>query len=318
MDNLTHSLTGLMLSRAGLNRLHTKASWILVLAANVPDTDVVSAIGGASVYFQHHRWLTHALVMMPLMALLPVLVVGFLSRKKPFAWFRGYLLSLIGVASHLLLDFTNPYGIRLFLPVNDSWPRLDCTSVVDVWIWTVLLLATLWPLLSGLVGSEIGARTKPGRALALFALISIALYDTGRYFLMRRAVDMQVSRMYNGQAARRATAFPTHWNPMIWNGVVETDSYWIVQTVNLAQDMEPGEGHVLYKPENTPAIEVARRTPLFDTFLKFSSAPHWRSTPSPEKENATVVECTDLRFGFVVSAVVDASGRVLDTSFRFQ
>ena len=39
MDNITHSLTGLMLSRAGLNRISPEATWVLLLAANAPDID---------------------------------------------------------------------------------------------------------------------------------------------------------------------------------------------------------------------------------------------------------------------------------------
>ena len=40
MDNLTHSLTGLMLSRAGLNRFYPRATLVLVIAANIPDIDI--------------------------------------------------------------------------------------------------------------------------------------------------------------------------------------------------------------------------------------------------------------------------------------
>ena len=29
---------------------------------------------------------------------------------------------------------------------------------MDVWIWAILLMGLLWPMLSGLVGSEIGAK----------------------------------------------------------------------------------------------------------------------------------------------------------------
>jgi hypothetical protein len=41
---------GLALSRAGLNRLTPQATAILLLAANAPDIDVVSAAGGSLAY----------------------------------------------------------------------------------------------------------------------------------------------------------------------------------------------------------------------------------------------------------------------------
>jgi inner membrane protein len=318
MDNLTHTLTGLMLSRAGLNRLHPQATAILLLSANAPDCDVISAAAGASSYFLHHRWLTHAIVSTPLVALLPVLVVRLFVRKRPFAWLRACGLSLAGVASHLLLDWTNPYGIRLFLPFSDVWPALDITSVVDVWVWSVLLIATCWPMLSKLVGSEIGAKTQPGRGWAITALTLLTFYEGGRWFIHRRAVEVQEAIVYNGQAARRATAFPTHLNPLLWQGVVETNSFWVVQIVDLSRDLDPAEGRIIYKPETSPAIEAARRTPLFDAFSKFSRAMHWRATPDPNVEGATRVEAVDLRFGFVSSALVTRDGTVRETSFRFR
>ena len=45
MDNLTHTLTGVLLARAGLNRLTPRAMLIVIIAANVPDFDVVQSRG---------------------------------------------------------------------------------------------------------------------------------------------------------------------------------------------------------------------------------------------------------------------------------
>ena len=50
MDNLTHTAVGLFLNRAGLGRDVPHAGWILLLAANIPDIDIVSAAGGALSY----------------------------------------------------------------------------------------------------------------------------------------------------------------------------------------------------------------------------------------------------------------------------
>src|SRR3954468_4221715 len=135
MDNLTHTLTGLMLSRAGLNRFHARASLILILAANAPDCDVISLAAGPGTYLQFHRWITHSIVAVPVVALLPVVIARLLTRNiQGFDWIKAWILSVAGVASHLLLDFTNPYGIRLFSPFSDEWPVLSITSVVDIWI----------------------------------------------------------------------------------------------------------------------------------------------------------------------------------------
>src|ERR1043165_3307721 len=99
MDNLTHTAIGLFLSRAGLNRLTPLATPILLLAANAPDIDILSATGGSLAYLRYHRHLTHSLVALPLMALLPVALVRLVSRKS-IRWPGAIVAALIGVASH--------------------------------------------------------------------------------------------------------------------------------------------------------------------------------------------------------------------------
>ncbi len=167
MDPLTHTATGLFLSRAGLKRWTPLATPILLVAANAPDADIVTAAGGPLAYLHYHRHLTHSLIAMPVMALLAVAVVRLLGRKQ-IRWPGAFAAALIAVGSHLLLDLTNAYGVRLLLPFSGKWFEGDLTSVVDLWIWAVILLAVAGPLIGRLVGAEISsgtirhARPRPG------------------------------------------------------------------------------------------------------------------------------------------------------------
>src|SRR5204863_5062581 len=134
-------------------------------------------LGGALNYLNWHRHLTHSLPMLPLVALLPVLIVRLFARR-PLRWGGAYLISAIGVASHLALDSTNIYGVRLLLPFSARWFHLDLTSVIDVWIWAAILLAVAAPLISRLVSSEIGARTRgpAARRFAIAGLLFLLFY----------------------------------------------------------------------------------------------------------------------------------------------
>jgi inner membrane protein len=323
MDNLTHSLTGLMLARAGLDRFTPRATLILMLAANAPDIDVVSLMAGADKYLHYHRWLTHAIVLAPVMALLPVLIAWIFRRNHKIRWLPAYLISLIGVATHLLLDWTNFYGIRLLLPFRQTWYKLETTAIIDPWIWTVLLLACLGPLLSRLVSSEIGARPAKGRGGAIAALAFILLYNGTRYTLHERAVALQEGRVYDGATPRRVSAQPSALNPMLWRGLVETDSAFIVQTVNLTTDFDPGAGRQFYKPEQTPAMQAAAQTEVFRNLMDFSDFVLWRATPAPEPAGAQQVELIDLRFSappaprFTAMAIVDSQLHVIRSWFAF-
>jgi inner membrane protein len=323
MDPLTHSATGLFLGRAGLNRFSPQATWILVLAANAPDIDIVTLAGGQLNYLNYHRHLTHSLAAWPLMALLPVLAVRLFTRK-PFQWLGAYAISLLAVASHLLLDYTNVYGIRLLLPFSARWFRLDLTSVVDLWIWTVLLLGLAGPAVARLVNSEIGARTRSaGRGSAIFALLFLALYNAGRGVLHARAVAILDSRVYAGAPPQRVAALPGPVNPLAWRGLVESREFYSVVDFNLWEEFDPSRAAIFYKAETGAVIQAANNSPAFRDFFKFAQFPLERTMPLADPEGATRVEATDMRFGtpgepgFLAAADVDNRLRVIRSGFTF-
>jgi inner membrane protein len=263
---------------------------------------------------------------MPVMALLAVVVVRVASRK-PVHWLGAFLAALIGVASHLLLDFTNSYGIRLWLPFSGEWLRLDLTSVIDIWIWGALLLGIAGPFVAGLVGSEVSSGTvrekNHGRGFAIFALAFLLLYNCGRGVLHARAVAALDSRLYGESIPLRVAAMPYPANPWRWRGLVETSDFYEVEDLNLAGEYDPTRGMVFHKPEPNAALEAARRTVAIQEFLRFSRFPLWRIVPVAEPENAQRVEVLDMRFGtplapgFLASAVLDSKLQVVKTSFTF-
>jgi inner membrane protein len=327
MDNLTHTAIGLFLSRAGLNRLSPYATPVVLLAVNAPDADVVSAAGGGLNYLHYHRHLTHSLVAMPVIAALAVIAVALLVRKK-LNWAGAYAAAMIGLCSHLLLDTTNVYGVRLLLPFSDEWVRFDTTNVIDLWIWAICAIAIAGPFLARLVGGEItsgaGKERHHGRGFACFALLSVLAYNSGRGVLHGRVITALQSRLYEDAAPVRTLATPDAVNPFRWIGVVETANTYQVQEFNLAApDPAAARPIVFSKPEPEPAMDAARRTPTFQGFLRFSQYPLWRVTPWPALENARLVEVFDMRFGtplvpgFMAKAVVDGNGRVVEADFEF-
>ncbi len=324
LDNPTHALVGLMLSRAGLNRLSPRASLLMILAANAPDIDAISWLGGSASHLHYHRGYTHAWVFVPLIAILPVLITYFFRGKaQPFIWWKAYLASIAGVVSHLLLDWTNSYGIRTMLPFSSDWVSLNTTFVVDPWIWGVLALAIGAPFISSLVSGEIGAKKSSGQGWAIFALVFILLYDGGRYVAHDRAIEILNTRIYNGETPRRVGAFPEFANPMRWTAVVELpNSYWL-SSVNLMQEFDPGAGRTFFKAPFTPELEAARKTTPFQIFAQFNQWQLWRVVPMPSPEGAVKVQLFDLRFGdpvepgFIAEADVLPGQRVEGAEFRF-
>ena len=268
----------------------------------------------------------HLRAFVSVMALLPVLVVWAVARK-PIHWLGAFFAALIAVASHLLLDLTNMYGVRLLLPFSPEWQRLDVTAVIDLWIWGVLLLGVAGPLVARLVGSEISSGTARdrhnGRGLAIFGLIFLLLYNCGRAVLHTRAVASLDSRIYQEASPLRVAALPDPANPLKWKGLVETRDFYAVADLNLTAEFDPTHATIFHKPDPDPALDAARRTATFVEFLRFSQFPLWRVSPVSEPENGKLVEVLDLRFGspiapgFMASAVLSGKLQVLETHFQW-
>jgi len=326
MDPLTHTATGLFLSRVGLRKWTPLATPILLLAANAPDIDIVTLAGGSVNYLHFHRHLTHAFVALPVMAVLPVVLVRLIARK-PVRWVGAIAAAAVAVLTHLLLDLTNIYGIRLMLPFSPRWFRLDLTGVVDVWIWAAFLLAVAAPFIGTLVGSEIGGRDhKPrhhGRGFAWFALAFLLLYNCGRAVLHARALAVVESRVYQDAPPGRAMVGPDGMDPWSWRGVVETGDFYAVAPLHLGREFDPARAAIFHKPDPDPAIDVARRSETVSRFLEFSQFPLWRVSPAPQPEGAKLVEIFDMRFGtpsnpsFMVSALVSNRLQVLETHLSY-
>jgi inner membrane protein len=319
LDNLTHSLVGLFLARAGFRRATPYGTAILVLAANAPDIDVVSGFWGRATWLHWHRNITHSLVGAPVMAILTVAMIALLCRKRKILWWPAFLIALTGVASHLILDLTNVYGVRLLLPFSGHWSHWDITPVLDFSIWALLLLGVAAPALSRLVGSEIGetGNGKIGKSKnagwAVTALLLLTVYDYTRSVFHERATNIMNSRIYNELAPRRVGAFPTA-NPLVWRGIAELSNAYVEVPVDLRTDFHPSDAVTYYKPPRTAAMRAAMETYPFRMLLEFVQWPLWVIQPGR-------VSLIDLRFGtpseagFAATAAVDDDNRVLQSSF---
>jgi inner membrane protein len=324
MDNLTHSLTGLALSRAGFDRFCPRALWLLLLSANAPDIDIVAAPLGAFRYLEVHRGYTHSLVGLPFMALLTVVVVAALFREK-LSWMRAWLIAIIGLISHLLLDWTNNYGVRFLLPFSSRWFHLDWNSLCDPWILVALMLAALWPVFARMVNREIGdQRPARGRAIAISMLLFFLLFDTAKGILHARILAQLQSRLYNGNAPLQVAALPETFNPLEWTAIVETPDEFQKTKVSALNQASFDDALLFYKPPVTKLLETVRSDDPFRYFLYFSRFPVWSFQPvTGEHTRGTRADLTDLRFGvpsggsFHCVAYLDEAGKLIERRFTY-
>jgi inner membrane protein len=370
MEPITHLLTGACLARTGFNRKAAYATLAMTLAAEIPDLDTLWSLDGPVAGFQHHRGITHTFVAMPIEGLAVIGIVWLVHRWRrrraseaatqaivpanasatdqpivrpltevPVRWGLLYGFTLVALLSHILLDWTNNYGVRPFFPFNPRWYAGSFVFIVEPVMLAVLLVALIAPSLFGLIGSEVGAR-KPvfqGRGWAIFALAAIVGLWGWRWIEHDDAVQLASTASYGpegstGAEVLRVTASPYPGNPYRWHTVVETPSFYQIGDVDTLKDIvatNPTQD-LFFKPVRTPAVAAAERSRLGQVYLDWSTWPLVAEIGPSIPEDApadatgwTEVRFVDLRFMYdtlmmqgrtnppISGAVyVDASGRV--------
>ena len=330
MDPLTHMLTGACMSRAGLNRKTSLATLTLVVSAEFSDIDFLAYFGGPVFGFAHHRGITHTFLGLPVMAALAlgmVWVVNWLllrwgrPRKTPPRWGVLYAYACLGALSHILLDFTNNYGVRPFAPFSPRWFSWDIVSIVEPLLLLPLLAGLTVPSLFRLIQEEVGAHRTAfrGRGGAIFALTCMLVLWGLRDFEHRRAVAALEARLYHDAEPIRVAAYPYDTNPFLWYGVVETEDTFETMHVNsLAPEVDPrGRARVHYKPDETPASLAAKKSYLGRVYLDWAQYPMFEVEQRDSGETRYLVRFYDLRYDYPErrSRVLNASVE-LDENLR--
>lgn len=309
MEPITHLMTGACLARAGFNRKAAYATLAMTLAAEAPDLDTLWSVDGPIAAFQHHRGWTHTFLGLPFEAAFIVGVVYLYhrwrtrnpSRKPPRApinWTLLFCFSLVALLSHLLLDWTNNYGLRPFFPFNPRWYSGSFVFIFEPVLFLILLIALVSPALFGLVGSEVGAR-KPefrGRSWAIFALIAILILWTFRFYERQGALQLAQNADFNGAPVLRVTADPYPINPFHWQTIVETPQFYQISSADTFNNaITVDQSDVIYKPPTTLATLVAKRSWLGEVYLDWSQYPVV-TDEGADPDGLTTVTFRDLRF----------------------
>jgi len=316
MEPVTHFLTGACLGRAGFNRKVAYATLAMTLAAEAPDIDVLWGLRGPLVGFEHHRGITHTLIGAPVMALLVTGVVWLWHRWRghryqregdpPIRWGLIWFFALLADFSHLFLDWTNNYGLRLFFPFNPHWYAGSFVFIFEPVLFVILLVALGSPAIFGLADREIGARRPRfrGQGWAIAGLAAMVMLWSWRWAEHRVALDMLRNQPITAEAATRISINPYPIDPYQWFAVVETKDYYRTAILNVRtrEIISQTPEDVYYKPPVTPAILAAKRSWLGRVYLDWSQFPLVQDGgvfgELPGGAHYTRVTFQDLRFAY--------------------
>ncbi|MGD0482980.1 MAG: metal-dependent hydrolase [Terracidiphilus sp.] len=350
MEPVTHFLTGACIGRAGFNRKTAYATLAAVLAAEAADLDVLWSFAGPVEVLKHHRGITHTFLAVPVVAGAAVGAVWLLDRglkarrrnaegapslssaaaddkggnaHQPIHWGWLYLTACIAALSHLLLDWTNNYGVRPFFPFNPRWYEGSFMFIAEPVVWLLLLLALFMPWVLGLADREIGAPKQrfSGRGWAIFAFSAMLVLGCWRWAEHAQALAMVSNTQITAEPALRMAAEPYPVNPFRWHAIVETPDFYQTAEINTwtgSIDSDPRRD-VLYKPADTPAVEAARQTLLGRVYLDWGGwavvrdvgpepVPGLEPPILPPGRTWTTVEFSDLRFDYSFLSTRDGAG----------
>jgi inner membrane protein len=306
LEPITHFLTGACLGRAGFNRKTALATATMTLAAEAPDIDVIGHFKDPVFGFAHHRGFTHSFLGL---LLVQAAVVGLIyliwrlrgrkikDRNLPPRWGLLFLFAYLAGLSHILLDFTNNYGVRPFWPFWEKWYSWDIVFILEPVLLLLLVGGLVVPGLFSLINHEIGVRCKgpASRVAAIVALFGMVTVWSVRDYEHRRAINALSAQVYEGSDPIRVSAYPNWGNPFQWHGVVETrDFFALMQVDSSVPDVDPeGRMAIRRKPEETLVTLAAKRSHLGRVYLDWAKYP---VVETQETDSGYIVRFRDLRY----------------------
>lgn len=291
MDNVCHTLVGAACGEAGLKHRTRFGNVTLMIAANLPDVDVVSFLTDTAPISFRRGW-THGVLAQ---LLLPVVFTGVMyaiGRLRPRRNDAGpplhagwlLLLSYVGVYTHVFLDFLNNYGVRLISPLDWRWFYGDALFIADVWMWLALGV--------GVWLTRRQRRPGPARAALVFVSCYIAAMLVSAQ--AARAVVADTWRETSGIAPRALMVGPAPLTPFTRVVIIDAGDRYEVGTFRWWPTGVTFEPDSVIKNAGHPLVKQARtQAPQIRDFLVWARFPFWTIT---RESGGTRVTVGDVRF----------------------
>ena len=245
MDPVSQGALGAALAQsvAGRRRL-LAAGGLGLLAGMAPDLDVlIRSSSDPLLFLEYHRQFSHALVFIPVGALVCALVLhGFVRRTLRFR--ETWLFCALGYGTHGLLDACTSYGTQLLWPFSDARLSWNHVAVIDP-------LFTL-PMVGLLVVGAIRRQPALARVALLWAGLYIALGALQGHRAQGAAEALAVTR---GHQAERLTVKPSFGNLLVWKSIYAADGFFYVDAIGVGLQV------TVFPGERIRRFDVARDLP---------------------------------------------------------
>ena len=219
MDNVTHSLTGFALARAGLDRLRPRATPPQPPSANVPHCDILSLSRGQLAYLEAHRGYTHSLLLAPVMALVCVVVTAAVYRER-LPWLKAWLVCRMVWA--VIFCWTGPIATEfgchsVFFALVPSGSERPFTTGISGGARLCRYLAAFFAAVSREIGDR---RSRAGNCPFRAPILGSVRWRSRNY--ARSGGRAARIAIFDGDAAGVRCCSAGTFNPFRWTGIVET------------------------------------------------------------------------------------------------
>jgi inner membrane protein len=281
MDPLTHLVTGVICSQV----LPAPSRWWAAAAgaifAVLPDVDYFFIYWDRLAFIRYHRGFTHSLVAVPLFALAGALLGRALGGPR---WFKPlFILGIVVLLSHLLLDLATSYGTQLLSPFSRRRFSLDWIFIIDPYFTALLLAGAIAALALPLWGFRVGAGFL---AAAAVYLLVCASYHHQALDLARRVLP-EVNPGVQTVAALPQPFSCRRWQ-LIAAGPAEIQQAFVQLPFEAALGLKPEGGKAavvaVARNESCPAPAIPYQEPGHLTVQTWTPAPTAATVYAPEAE----------------------------------
>jgi inner membrane protein len=232
-----------------------------VVAANLPDIDIISGLPGSVGYIEHHRGFTHGITGIAVLSLALAAVLYPLTKS----FWKPLLVALVAMGTHPALDYANTYGVQPLLPFSDTRYYGDLLNVIDPYLDGILL-----------VGCVASYFLNKRRLVACGTVVAALIYIGGRVELRdtaRASLELFKSSV---PGAERIAVIPGMLDPSDFRGIVETpDEYIKVRIKAWPGTRTPPEEVARFKKGDwsSPVVSHASATKAGAVFRGFARFP---------------------------------------------
>ena len=282
MDSVTQAALGAAIGVAVMHR--HRPVWQSALAGaligTLPDLDVFIDKGDAVRDMVLHRAETHAFFWQLLVSPLLAGVLAWLTRTREL-YGRWWLLVILGLVTHSMLDAMTVYGTQVWLPFSNRPVGLGSLFIIDP-------LYTL-PLVVGVVGTLVwrrGARWRWNLAGLLLSTLYAGWSVAAQAYVTERVRAAPEAAQLD---ERRILVTPTPFNTLLWRIVLVTEDHYYESFRSL---LDP-PGAIAFERYERGAV-LDRRTAGFgdaDLIRRFSRGFYALS------DDGHRIRITDLRMG---------------------